>query len=180
MKTLRFAALVPVLLAATACGPVTSKEATMQLTTTAFTPGGRSPPSSPPTARTSPRPWPGPARPRAPRAFALIMDDPDAPVGLWTHWVVLRPAGLRPRASSRASPAPPRCPFARARAATPGAAWAGTAPAPPPGKPHRYFFRIYALSGPLGLEAGATAAKVKEAMKGKVLAEGSVMGTYGR
>lgn len=179
MKTLRFAALVPVLLAATACGPVTSKEATMQLTTTAFTPGGTIPAlftadgqdQSPALA------WSG--APAGTRAFALIMDDPDAPVGLWTHWVVLD----LPASATGLEQGQPRS------AALPGGAKQGSnswgrlgwnGPSPPPGKPHRYFFRIYALSGPLGLEAGATAAKVKEAMKGKVLAEGSVMGTYGR
>ena len=56
--------------------------------------------------------------------------------------------------------------------------WNG--PSPPPGKPHRYFFKLYALDSPLGLDSGATAQKVEAAMKGKVLAEASLMGTYGR
>ena len=53
-------------------------------------------------------------------------------------------------------------------------------PAPPPGKPHRYFFKLYALSAPLGLAAGASKTDLEHAMKGKTLAVAQWMGTYGR
>ncbi len=53
-------------------------------------------------------------------------------------------------------------------------------PSPPPGKPHRYFFKLYALDAPLGLHSGATKAQVEAAMKGHVLAEGQLLGKYGR
>jgi len=53
-------------------------------------------------------------------------------------------------------------------------------PSPPPGKPHRYFFRLYSLSQSLELEAGATRAQVDAALQGKVLAEAQWMATYGR
>ena len=53
-------------------------------------------------------------------------------------------------------------------------------PCPPPGKPHRYFFKIYALDTMLGLKPGATKKDLLKAMEGHVLAEGQLMGTYQR
>jgi len=108
------------------------------------------------------------------RAFALIMDDPDAPVGLWVHWVVYDlPAGAAGLAQGQ-----PRSATLEGGARQGRTGWNG--PDPPPGKPHRYFFKLYALDGPLGLEPGATARQVEAAMKGKVLAQAELMGTYGR
>ena len=106
-------------------------------------------------------------------AFTLICDDPDAPAGTWVHWVLYNlPAqltglregdsggGLQGRTDFRASK------------------YGG--PCPPPGKPHRYFFRLYALRQLLDLPAGATKADVERAMRGHVLAEAQLMGTFGR
>jgi Raf kinase inhibitor-like YbhB/YbcL family protein len=53
-------------------------------------------------------------------------------------------------------------------------------PAPPPGKPHRYFFKLYALDASLSVPSGATREEVLKAMKGHVLAEGQLMGLFGR
>jgi hypothetical protein len=53
-------------------------------------------------------------------------------------------------------------------------------PCPPPGKPHRYFFKLYALDRMLELKPGATKKDVEAAMKGHILAEGQLMGTYQR
>jgi Raf kinase inhibitor-like YbhB/YbcL family protein len=53
-------------------------------------------------------------------------------------------------------------------------------PAPPPGKPHRYFFKLYALDALTGLPTGATKEQVLAAIKGHVLAEGQLMGRYAR
>jgi len=53
-------------------------------------------------------------------------------------------------------------------------------PAPPKGKPHRYFFKLYALDVALDLPPGATKAQLEDAMKGHVLAEGQLMGNYKR
>jgi Raf kinase inhibitor-like YbhB/YbcL family protein len=53
-------------------------------------------------------------------------------------------------------------------------------PCPPPGKAHRYFFKLYALGAALPLKAGATKQDVERAMRGHVLAETSLMGTYAR
>jgi hypothetical protein len=53
-------------------------------------------------------------------------------------------------------------------------------PCPPRGKPHRYFFKLYALDIELNLEPGATKATVEKAMGGHILSEGQVVGKYGR
>jgi Raf kinase inhibitor-like YbhB/YbcL family protein len=53
-------------------------------------------------------------------------------------------------------------------------------PAPPPGKPHRYFFKLYALDQSLDLPSGATRDQLLTALKGHVLGEGQLIGTYGR
>jgi len=51
---------------------------------------------------------------------------------------------------------------------------------PPPGKPHRYFFKLSALDMPLDLQPGATKSQLLAAMKGQVLSEAQLMGTYAR
>jgi Raf kinase inhibitor-like YbhB/YbcL family protein len=53
-------------------------------------------------------------------------------------------------------------------------------PCPPAGKPHRYFFKLYALDKKLGLSAGATKQEVERAMQGHIVAQAELMGTYGR
>jgi Raf kinase inhibitor-like YbhB/YbcL family protein len=53
-------------------------------------------------------------------------------------------------------------------------------PCPPPGKPHRYFFRLYALDEKLDLTPGASSAEVHEAMKGHIIGQAEYMGTYRR
>ena len=53
-------------------------------------------------------------------------------------------------------------------------------PSPPKGKPHRYFFKIYALDALLDLKAGISKAQLEKAMAGHILAEGQLMGMYGR
>jgi Raf kinase inhibitor-like YbhB/YbcL family protein len=114
-------------------------------------------------------------------AFALICDDPDAPAGTWVHWVIYDLPG-------DARSLPEGVPTDRVLRAPPGArqgvndfrktGYGG--PCPPPGKAHRYFFRLYALDGPLGLEPGATKAQVERAMEGHVLGRAELMGTYAR
>ena len=160
-------------------GQAASRGTAMKLTTTDFTAGGAIP-----RAFTADGADGSPALsfqdvPAGTRAFALIMDDPDAPVGLWVHWVVYD----LPGGSTGLAPNQPRS------ATLPGGARQGrnswsrvgwNGPDPPPGKVHRYFFKLYALSAPLGLDPGATAPKVEAAMKGRILAEATLMGTYGR
>ena len=117
--------------------------------------------------------------PAATQAFALIADDPDAPRGTWVHWVLFDlPPGERSLAQG-VSPAGSLPDGAKQGKNDFGKLGYG-GPSPPPGKPHRYFFKLYALDTLLALQPGATKAQVEAAMKGHVLAEGRLMGKYGR
>jgi Raf kinase inhibitor-like YbhB/YbcL family protein len=117
--------------------------------------------------------------PAGTRSFALIADDPDAPVGTWVHWVLFNlPAQTRnlpenlPKTESLENGA------LHGRNDFRKIGYGG--PCPPPGKPHHYFFKLYALDTTLNLKAGATKAEVERAMKGHILAQGEWMGMYGR
>ncbi len=117
--------------------------------------------------------------PKGTQAFALILDDPDAPRGTFTHWLLWDVPG-----SSRELPE--NLPKA---ASLPGGGSQGRndfgktgygGPCPPPGKPHRYFIRLYALDKPLAIKPGASRAELEHALQGHVLAQGELMGRYGR
>jgi Raf kinase inhibitor-like YbhB/YbcL family protein len=112
--------------------------------------------------------------PSGTKSLALICDDPDAPRGAWVHWVLFNlPANLRGL--------PEGAPVGDAVDGTNDFGNLGYGgPAPPKGKPHRYFFKLYALNKTLDLPAGATKDEVLAACKGHVLAEGEWMGTYQR
>ncbi len=113
------------------------------------------------------------------KGLALISDDPDAPVGTWVHWVLydLPPttAGL-----SEAVPKSPELANGAKQGMNDFRRIGYGGPCPPPGKPHRYYFKLYALDTVLGLKPGATKAEVEKAMKGHILAQGQLMGTYQR
>jgi hypothetical protein len=115
--------------------------------------------------------------PEGTRAFALIVDDPDAPGRTWVHWIA-----WDLDASARALPE-----GIPATASTPRQGmndfrkhgYGG--PCPPRGRgAHRYFFRLYALDRPLSLPPSTTRAELDAAMAGRVLATGELMGKYGR
>ena len=117
--------------------------------------------------------------PQGTQSFALIMDDPDAPAGTFVHWVVYNlPADSRQL--------PERIPGNDALTGGtlqgvndfPRTGYGG--PCPPPGRPHRYFFKLYALDAKLNLKAGARKQDVERAMKGHILAQAELMGRYGR
>lgn len=117
--------------------------------------------------------------PAGTKTFALICDDPDAPVGTWVHWVLYNVGADR-------SELPEGVP---AEKVVLGDACQGFndfkkigygGPSPPPGKPHRYFFKLYALDRKLDLEPGASKKDVESDMKGHILGQGQLMGKYGR
>lgn len=112
------------------------------------------------------------------KSLALIMDDPDAPMGTWNHWILY---DLPPKTKELAEGYKPS-----------GAVKSGTTdfgrtgyggPCPPRGSEHRYYFRLYALDKEsLGLAPGATRAQVDAAIKASALKGFPVvyMGRYGR
>jgi Raf kinase inhibitor-like YbhB/YbcL family protein len=115
--------------------------------------------------------WRG--HPAGTKSFAIICDDPDAPSGTFTHWVLYDIPAATTRLEEGAANA--------GRAGVNSFSRRGYGgPCPPRGAPHRYFFHVYALDvaslGPAGMSKEDAAG----AMKGHVLAEGQVMGTYAR
>ena len=145
----------------------------MELTSTAFGDGQPIPRRhscegedlSPPLA------WSG--VPEGASSLALIVDDPDAPRGTFTHWLAwgLDPGtgGLR---EGESAPAEGRNDFG-------DTSYRG--PCPPPGHgPHRYFFRLYALEQEPQLEPGASKAELEEALAGRSIEVAELMGTYER
>ncbi len=113
------------------------------------------------------------------QSFALIMDDPDAPVGTWVHWVLFDlPADTKELSEGVARQEQLSNGARQGRNDFGKIGYGG--PCPPPGKPHRYFFKLYALDSKLNLKAGATKADVERAMKGHILAQAELIGKYGR
>jgi Raf kinase inhibitor-like YbhB/YbcL family protein len=106
-------------------------------------------------------------------SLALIMDDPDAPSGTWVHWVLYN---LDANTSSLDQ----------------GKNGGGTegkndfnkigygGPCPPRGTTHRYFIKLYALDKTIELKGGVSKAQLENAMHGHILAQGQLMGRYGR
>lgn len=113
------------------------------------------------------------------QALVLIADDPDAPAGTWTHWILWN---LPARATSLPEAVPSRESLdngARQGRNDFGRIGYG-GPCPPPGKPHRYFFRLYALDAALDLKAGASRSELESAMKAHVVAQTEWMGQFKR
>jgi hypothetical protein len=113
------------------------------------------------------------------KALALVCDDPDAPAGTWVHWVIYDiPAAT---IELREGVPPDENLSGGARQGVNDFRKVGYGgPCPPPGKPHRYFFKLYALDAPTGLDPRATKDALLKAIKGHVLAEAQIMGTYQR
>jgi Raf kinase inhibitor-like YbhB/YbcL family protein len=120
--------------------------------------------------------WAG--SPAGTRSFALICDDPDAPMGTWVHWVIY---DIPPTATMLAE-------GITRQKDLPGGGTQGIndfrkigygGPCPPGGT-HRYFFKLYALDTMLGLKPGITKDQLLKAMRGHILAEAQLMGTYRR
>ncbi len=109
----------------------------------------------------------------------LICDDPDAPRGTWVHWVLFNlPANVHELAEG--VPAKETLPNGAKQGKNDFGKTGYGGPAPPKGKPHRYYFKLYALDTTLDIAPGATKAEVVAAMKDHVLAEGQLMGRYQR
>jgi len=113
------------------------------------------------------------------QSLTLIADDPDAPSGTWTHWVLF---DLPAAASSLAEGVSKidELPGGERQGRNDFRKIGYNGPCPPPGKPHRYFFKLYALNGKLNLKPGASKQEVERAMGGHVLGKAEWMGKYRR
>ncbi|MDD4012874.1 MAG: YbhB/YbcL family Raf kinase inhibitor-like protein [Candidatus Omnitrophica bacterium] len=118
--------------------------------------------------------------PEGTKSFVVLMDDPDAPMGNWVHWVVFDIPGSAKGIVENVLP----------EAALPDGAkqgmnsfrWPGYGgPCPPPGSRHRYVFTLFALDSLLdGVPALASRSTVIRAMQGHILGTAELTGTYGR
>ena len=120
--------------------------------------------------------WSG--APEGTRSFALVCDDPDAPMGIWVHWVVYNlPADCKGLPEN----VPAKNPLSQGGIQGTNS-WGRIGyggPCPPSGT-HRYFFRLYALDTVLDLKEGATKSQLHQAMKGHILDECELMGRYAK
>jgi Raf kinase inhibitor-like YbhB/YbcL family protein len=117
--------------------------------------------------------------PKGTKSFALIADDPDAPVGTWVHWVVFNLPGETTDLMEDV-PTQETLPNGARQGLNDFKRVGYGGPCPPPGKPHRYYFKLYALDTPLNLKPRATKTQVLEAIKGHILGEAQLMGRFGR
>jgi Raf kinase inhibitor-like YbhB/YbcL family protein len=111
--------------------------------------------------------------PEGTRSLALVVDDPDAPVGTFTHWVAW---GIDPAAEmlEEGQSAP-------VEGANDFGATGYRGPCPPPGHgPHRYSFRLHAVDTELDLETGASKADLERSLEEHVLADAELVGRYER
>lgn len=149
----------------------------LQLSSEAFAHGGTIPVRytcegkdiSPPLA------WSG--VPNATRSLALIVSDPDAPRGTWYHWLIY---DIPPTLSGLSEDTPSKV---GSRAIEPGLnSWQRIGyggPCPPSGR-HRYVFHLYALDRNLDLPREPRPAELRQAIKGHIIADAELIGTYAK
>lgn len=115
--------------------------------------------------------------PSGTKSFVLIVADPDAPSGTWIHWIIYN---VPPSAHGLPEAVPKTGEIEsgarQGRSSFEEVGYGG--PCPPPGDPHHYHFRLYALNTRLNLEAGAAREQVDDAMKGHILAKAELVGLY--
>jgi hypothetical protein len=117
--------------------------------------------------------------PQGTKSLAIICDDPDAPFKIWVHWVIFNISSdissleenISKEKLNELSAVEGLNDFGRL---------GYNGPCPPAGKPHRYFFTLYALDTTLSLEEGVGKKELVEAMQGHILAETKVIGLYQR
>ena len=118
--------------------------------------------------------------PNQARALALIAEDPDAPAGTWTHWVMWNIPAHATSLSEGVAPSHESLPNGARQGKNDFGRIGYGGPCPPPGRPHRYFFRLYALSAMLEVQPGAARSELESAMKPHVLAQAEWMGLFKR
>jgi Raf kinase inhibitor-like YbhB/YbcL family protein len=110
--------------------------------------------------------------PEGTKSLALILDDPDAPSGTFDHWIVWNIPPSQKSIAENTTPGTEGLNSDREHS------YIG--PCPPPGKPHRYTFKVYALDTMLNLAANSSKTDLATAMKSHVLAEGRLIGLFSR
>ena len=112
--------------------------------------------------------------PQGAKSLALLMEDPDAPGATFVHWIVwnIDPAAAFVKEESK--------PMGSVEGTNSGGGMGYIGPCPPPGNPHRYFWKAYALDAQISLMPGSRKEEFTAAIEGHVLAETELVGTYVR
>lgn len=111
--------------------------------------------------------------PQNTQSLALIVDDPDAPMGTWVHWTVWNIAPTTVEISENSVPE-------KSTQGTTSLRQPGYGGPCPPSGTHRYFFKLYALDTIIELDGKATVSELEEAMKGHTLTQTQLIGRYGK
>jgi Raf kinase inhibitor-like YbhB/YbcL family protein len=114
--------------------------------------------------------------PAATRSFAIVCEDPDAPSGLFIHWTAWNIGGDARELNEGFSPSADVDGVRQGKNSFGRTGYGG--PKPPPGKAHRYRFRVYALDVRPDARSGSTRAELDRAISGHVVAEGILTGRY--
>jgi Raf kinase inhibitor-like YbhB/YbcL family protein len=150
----------------------------IKVTSTAFADGGMIPPKYTADGQNVTPPLEWTAIPPTTQSFALIADDPDAPVGTWVHWVLYNiPADVS--ALQERIPPDTKLDNGALHGLNDFGRYGYGGPSPPSGT-HRYYFKIYALDSMLDVDPGKSKDELLRAMKGHILAQGELMGRYRR
>jgi Raf kinase inhibitor-like YbhB/YbcL family protein len=121
--------------------------------------------------------WTNP--PAGTKSLALLADDPDAPVGNWNHWVLWNiPGETRQLAENVAKSS--QLPDGSRQGVNDFHKTGYNGPCPPPGKPHRYYFKLFALDTKLDLKGNVGRRELEAAIKGHTLGQTEWMGRFGR
>ena len=117
--------------------------------------------------------------PKDTESFSLIVEDPDAPAGVWVHWVLYGlPADAREL--PEAMPKERMLPNGARQGRNDFGKLGYNGPCPPRGRSHRYIFTLYALDSKTDLAPGATKAELQHAIRGHVLEKAKLTATFGR
>jgi Raf kinase inhibitor-like YbhB/YbcL family protein len=117
--------------------------------------------------------------PASTKSIAFLVEDPDAPSGKFIHWILFNiPPGLD--RLPEGLPEKPDLPGIGIHGMNDAQKTGYVGPYPPPGKSHRYFFKVFALDRMLDLPSGCTSVQLQKAMQDHILDAGSLMGTYRR
>jgi len=156
----------------TAIASLAAGGATMKITSSAFHEGANIPSKFTCDGSDTSPPLQIAGVPSAAKSLVLIVDDPDAPGGLFTHWLVWN---IPPQTGSIAEGSAPQ----GVQGANDFGKSGYRGPCPPPGT-HRYSFKIFALDREMELRSGAKRSQVDAAMKGHVIAQGELVGRYAK
>ncbi len=114
------------------------------------------------------------------QSFAIIVDDPDAPSGVFTHWIIYDIPGNFEGLPEDVPPAS-ELEYGIKQGVNGFGRIGYNGPCPPPGRPHRYFFILFALDVPtIGLPAGVSKGDFLKAIDGHVITQDELVGLYGR